>query len=246
MIVMQYANNGSLPSYLDQNINKLTWKMKLRCLRGIAYDLTDIHSNQLIHCDLHGGNIVLDDEWNDGQLTIPLICDLGLSKSVNSSGSTTSTIKGVLLYIAPEVLHSHKFTLKSDIYSFGIIMHQIANGEPPFRDWSSDDNLLAMRICNGLRPEMPDSTPEEYKKLAERCCDADPNNRPKDGSELYDIIHELLGELKNDDSVWNTIYYKKNIRPLSRIEKESKYSSRLLPTGNLPKPRNSWAETVEV
>ena len=123
-------------------------------------------------------------------------------------------------------------------------MHQIANGEPPFRDWSSDDKCLAMRICEGLRPEMPDSAPEEYKKLAERCCDADPNKRPKNGKELYDDICNVLE--KSNDGVWNTIYYNKNIRPLSRIEKESKYSSRLLPTGNLPKPRNSWAETVEV
>src|SRR5438128_7433344 len=176
MIVMQYANNGSLPSYLDKNINKLTWKMKLQYLRDIASRLDDIHARQLIHCDLHGGNIVLNDSYKT--TPTPLICDLGLSKSVNSSQSTTSTIQGVLPCIAPEVLHSRKFTRKSDIYSFGIIMYQIANGELPFRDWSSDDNLLAMRICNGLRPEMPDSTPEEYKKLAERCCDADPNNRP--------------------------------------------------------------------
>ena len=127
----------------------------------------------------------------------------------------------------------------------GIIMYQIADGEPPFRNWLSDDNLLAMRICNGLRPEMPDSAPDEYKKLAERCCDADPNNRPANGEELYDIIRKLIDEI-NDDSVWNTIYCNKNTRPLSRIEKESKYSSRLLPTGNLPKPRNSWEETIEV
>src|SRR5438128_8030420 len=197
----------------------------------IMVDLYNIHTNDLIHCDLHGGNIVLHQ-------TAPLICDLGLSKSVNSSQSTTSTIQGVLPYIAPEVLHSRKFTRKSDIYSFGIIMYQIANGEPPFRNWLSDDNLLAMRICNGLRPEMPDSAPDEYKKLAERCCDADPNNRPEAG-ELYWIIHELIDDIKDDDDVWNTIYCNKNIRPLSRIEKESKYSSRLLPTGNLPKPRNS-------
>src|SRR5438128_2024319 len=101
-----------------------------------------------------------------------------------------------------------------------------------------------MRICNGLRPEMPDSTPEEYKKLAERCCDADPNNRPKDGRELYRIIDKLYDKIKDNDSVWNTIYHNENIRPLSRIEKESKYSSRLLPTENLPKPRNSWVFEV--
>jgi serine/threonine protein kinase len=168
MIVMQYANNGSLPSYLYQNINKLTWKMKLQYLRDIAGHLNDIHTMSLIHCDLHGGNIVFNDN-KYGQSTKPLICDLGLSKFVNSSQSTTSTVQGVLPYIAPEVLHSHKFTQKSDIYSFGIIMYQIADGEPPFRNWLSDDNLLAMRICNGLRPEMPDSAPDEYEKLAKRC-----------------------------------------------------------------------------
>ena len=239
---MQYANNGSLPSYLDKNINKMTWNMKLQYLKDIAHNLRVIHDKHLIHCDLHGGNIILNQYgWSTPS---PFVCDLGLSKSVNSSQSTTSTVQGVLPYIAPEVLHSHKFTQKSDIYSFGIIMYQIADGEPPFRNWLSDDNLLAMRICNGLRPEMPDSTPEEYKKLAERCCDADPNNRPKDGNVLYYIIRDLMKEIKDDDSVWNTIYHKKNIRPLSRIEKESKYSSRLLPTGNLPIPRNSWAVEV--
>ena len=62
MIVMQYANNGSLLSYLDQNINKLMWKAKLRHLHDIAYCLREIHDVGLVHCDLHSnsGNIVLD------------------------------------------------------------------------------------------------------------------------------------------------------------------------------------------
>src|SRR5438128_4729578 len=81
MIVMQYANNGSLLSYLDQNINKLTWRRKLECLRDIADYLNDIHRVGLVHCDLHGGNIVLHD---GDDATKSLICDLGLSQSVNS------------------------------------------------------------------------------------------------------------------------------------------------------------------
>ena len=59
MIVMQYASNGSLLSYLDQNINKLTWVDKLWCLYSIAGYLINIHSMGLVHCDLHGENIVL-------------------------------------------------------------------------------------------------------------------------------------------------------------------------------------------
>src|SRR5437879_3261804 len=114
MIVMQYANYGSLSSYLEQNINKLTWKMKLQYLIRIAENLQNIHDGRLIHCDLHGGNIVLTDEkYGQSTITMPLICDLGLSKSTFLPRSTTSTIQGVLPYIAPEVLHSHKFTQKT-------------------------------------------------------------------------------------------------------------------------------------
>ena len=58
MIVMQYASNGSLLSYLDQNINKLTWKDKLQHLYDIARYLYYIYDAGLVHCDLHGGNIV--------------------------------------------------------------------------------------------------------------------------------------------------------------------------------------------
>src|SRR5438105_6181861 len=88
MIVMQYANKGNLLSYLDQNINKLTWMDKLRCLSDIAFRLCDIHYAELVHCDLHGGNIVLHDD-------ISLICDLGLSRPANSH-KQGSSVQGVL------------------------------------------------------------------------------------------------------------------------------------------------------
>ena len=93
----------------------------------------------------------------------------------------------------------------------------------------------------GLRPSMPDSAPEEYKKLAERCCDADPDKRP-DAYPLWKDIAELIYEMdrsNSDDYAWNAVYHN-DVKPLSRFEKESKYSSKLLPTGDLPKPRNSY------
>jgi len=212
--------------------------MKLQRLRGIVDYLYTIHRMGLVHCDLHGGNIVLHDKYHHGS-NAPFICDFGLSRSVNSR-SSDSTIRGVLPFIAPEVFHTCKFTQKSDVYSFGIIMYLIATGEPPFREWSFD-KCLAMRVCEGLRPVMPDSAPEEYKKLAERCCDADPDKRPDARTLEYDIRNLIYG-VRNDDAVsnaWNTIYHN-NVKPLSRLEKESKYSSTFLPTGDLPKPRNSY------
>ena len=241
IIVMEHANNGSLLSYLVQNINKLTWKMKLQHLKDIADYLTIIHDAGIVHCDIHGGNILLhNDDGNESgteeELCIStlLICDLGLSQSVNSHKSN-STIQGVLPFIAPEVFHTCKFTQESDIYSFGIIMYLIATGEPPFRDRPFDRDLVH-DVMGGLRPSMPDSAPEEYKRLAAMCCDADPEKRP-DILKVIDIIFKTTVDYFGKDSGWNTIYHN-DIKPLSRFEKESKYSSRFLPTGDLPKPRN--------
>ena len=118
-------------------------------------------------------------------------------------------------------------------------MYLIATGEQPFKDRQFDRDLIC-DVLDGLRPTMPDSAPEEYKKLAGWCCDADPDKRP-DASILWSDIRDLVNEMNksNPDDVWDTIYHN-NIRPLSRLEKESKYSSKLLPTGDLPKPRNSY------
>jgi len=69
------------------------------------------------------------------------------------------------------------------------------------------------------------------------CCDADANKRP-----IIDNLHGLIRELLNgnsNDCIWKTIY-RNYVRPLSSLEKESKYSSNLLPTEDLPKPRNSY------
>jgi len=202
---MQYANNGSLLSYLNQNINKLTWKDKLEHLGNIACVLRTIHDVGFVHCDLHGGNIVLHDD--DDDIHEAFICDLGRSRSVNSR-QQNSTVRGVLSFIAPEVFHTRKYTQKSDVYSFGLIMYLVATGEPPFRDRQFDSNLIC-DIMGGLRPSMPDSAPEEYKKLAERCCDADPDKRP-DALGLWNGIYELIKNVvedNSDDSVWNIIYH---------------------------------------
>src|SRR5437016_13751352 len=69
MIVMRYANNGNLLSYLDQSINELTWKRKLLSLRTISQNLWTIHNAGLVHCNLHDGNIVV----RNGNVL--LICD---------------------------------------------------------------------------------------------------------------------------------------------------------------------------
>ncbi|CAB4477068.1 unnamed protein product [Rhizophagus irregularis] len=113
--------------------------------------------------------------------------NFGLSRPSNEQKSSDSNkIVGVLPYIAPEVLNGEPYTLSSDIYSFGVVMAELSSGKPPFYKRKHDGGL-ALEICNGLRPEFGKGTPEIYKKLAHRCMNANPNQRPT-ANELHEIL----------------------------------------------------------
>jgi len=99
MMVLKYAEDGSLRNYLDKNYDKLTWKTKFHDLWFVTYGLHIIHKNELIHQDLHIGNILKLKEN-------ACITDMGLCKPAdyNISENTKKSIYGVLPYIAPEIL----------------------------------------------------------------------------------------------------------------------------------------------
>src|SRR5947207_10019761 len=65
-------------------------------------------------------------------------------------------------------------------------MAELSSGKPPFYKRKHDASL-ALEICNGLRPEFAKETPEIYKKLAHRCMNANPNQRPT-ANELDDVL----------------------------------------------------------
>jgi len=81
-------------------------------------------------------------------------------------------------------------------------MYLVASGERPFGNRLLDSDLVR-DIMGGLRPDMPDSAPEAYKKLAERCCDADPNKRLAS----WELWFHLKKIDKDESHIWNTIYH---------------------------------------
>ncbi|RIA87166.1 kinase-like domain-containing protein, partial [Glomus cerebriforme] len=173
MMVLHYAVHGSLRNYLDKCYDKLSWHSKIYYLNWIADGLNKIHKNELIHRDLHIGNILYTDFLGG----LACITDMGLCKPVNYDALEKKSVYGVLSYIAPEVLRGQNYTKASDIYSFGIIMYEMISGLPPYHDVSHDENL-AMKICQGLRPRFNIKVPQLIVHLIKRCLDANQLNRP--------------------------------------------------------------------
>src|ERR1043166_7128860 len=154
---MEYANNGSLRKYLPSVI-KFNWLTKLRLLESIIYGLAGLHNSDLVHNDLHDGNILMS-------RSLSHISDLGLCKPIsyfhNSSTKNKNDVYGVLPYIAPEVLRGNRSTPASDIYSFSMIMWELVSGVPPFDD-RAHDLQLSLSICKGERPEIIENIPKCY------------------------------------------------------------------------------------
>src|SRR6185436_19438902 len=179
MMIIQFANQGNLRHILSSNFKNMLWKDKIILLYNLLYDLKNLHGLGYFHKDFHSGNILQNNNTS-------FVSDFGLSGPSNEQKSDDK-ICGVLPYIAPEVLNGEPYTLSSDIYSFGVVMAEISSGKSPFYERKHDASL-ALKICNGLRPEFGKGTPEIYKKLAHRCVNANPNQRPT-ANELRDILN---------------------------------------------------------
>src|SRR6266487_1384831 len=159
-MVLNYAPEGNLRNYLQQNHSNLTLKDRITIFVYLCDSLDDIHEKDLIHCDLHSGNILVDGGCC-------YITDLGLCGPVDDKSS--NKIYGVTPYIAPEILHGNKNTKESDVYSIGMLMWEIFSGHPPFDDKAHDCHLI-LDICKGLRPPILSNMPKEYVEMMQRCC----------------------------------------------------------------------------
>ncbi len=217
---MDYADEGNLRNHLS-NLPNHKWKYKLRLLNDIIRGLDTLHLLNLVHGDLHSGNILY-------YYLRFYITDFGLCRpEVNQSDGK---VFGVLPYIAPEVLDLKPYTKASDIYSFGIVMNEYLSGETPYNDIAHDLSL-AIGICQGIRPVISKDTPKLLADLIIKCWDSDPEDRPT-AKELYQILNklnyekneknsEIYSQLEESDRIREKIREKKLKEPKS-IELVSK------------------------
>ncbi|OMP04558.1 S-locus glycoprotein [Corchorus olitorius] len=143
ILVYEYLPNKSLDFFLfgTKNIFTLAWGTRVHIIEGIAQGLLYLHEFsrlQIIHRDLKASNILLDEYMN------PKISDFGMARIFGGSGPrTTNRIVGTYGYMAPEYALEGVFSVKSDVFSFGVLLLEILSGKKNTGFYQSNSiNLL--------------------------------------------------------------------------------------------------------
>jgi len=121
LIITEYYQNGSLHDYLQKNQN-ISWRKCVVMLQGIAAALVHLHAQQILHCDLHLRNVLMDNDNHSVRVT-----DLGLAKLLPDGEDHIVHMSLVLWNVtAPEALNGY-WCKGADIYSFGTLIWQLCH-----------------------------------------------------------------------------------------------------------------------
>ncbi|XP_062087458.1 cysteine-rich receptor-like protein kinase 44 [Humulus lupulus] len=161
LLVYEFVQNGSLDHFIFDPRKRvdLDWDRRYKIIGGVARGILYLHEDsrlRIIHRDIKASNILLDDEMN------PKISDFGCARLfVDQAQDNTNRIVGTYGYMAPEYAMRGQFSIKSDVFSFGVLLLEMISGQNinNFHQGGLIDDLLSCTWTHwreGIASEMVD------------------------------------------------------------------------------------------
>lgn len=193
----------SLTGVLQQHPD-LDWDTKYRFAYHAAVGMMYLHGLNRCHRDLKSSNLLVSSDMH-----VVKVADFGTSKFMHGAASKSPDIStrldmtqtqgvGTPLWMAPEILAGEAYDLRCDIYSYGIVLWEIATHDIPWRHLA--DTLrtledLRTHVLANKRPPLSMHVPDAYRALVVCCWDADPARRPPFSSVVLSKIFRAASTL---------------------------------------------------
>lgn len=217
-IVMEYIEGKTLKQLLQKR-GALTLPEVIDIMSQLTDGLSHAHEAYIIHRDIKPQNIMIEDNG------LVKITDFGIAMALNSTQLTqTNSVMGSVHYLPPEQANGKGSTIKSDIYSLGILMYELLAGSVPFKgDTAVEIALKHMKEkMPSIRKQNP-TIPQSVENIVLKATAKNPKNR-------YDSVREMYNDLQTameKDNEKRIVYeYPENdleeTKVIAPIAKESK------------------------
>ncbi|KNC47314.1 uncharacterized protein AMSG_11783 [Thecamonas trahens ATCC 50062] len=187
-LVTEFCTHGSVHSKLTDPSVRFDWPRRVKIAHDIAKGMHYLHSLDMpiMHRDLKTPNVLLDSTWT------AKLCDFGLAR-IKSSHSTMTKC-GTIAWTAPEVLTGKRYSLKADVYSFGLVLWELVTAKFPYIELKGTPTVKIVKmILNGHRPNVSREWPKGYVALMKRCWSDQPKSRPT----FSELLVELTAMIDN-------------------------------------------------
>jgi beta-lactam-binding protein with PASTA domain/tRNA A-37 threonylcarbamoyl transferase component Bud32 len=180
-IVMEYVKGRSLKEILTQD-GPLDSDLIAEYSSDITSALAYAHQNGVVHRDVKPGNILITE---NGKVKVT---DFGIARAGTSESLTqTGSVMGTATYFSPEQAQGYNVDGRSDIYSLGIVMYELATGAPPF----SADTPIAVAFKHVSEKLVPPSVrnPDiaaDFEAIIQKCLEKDPDRRYSNANDVHD------------------------------------------------------------
>ena len=183
-IVMEYIEGKTLKQLLQKR-GALTLTEVIDIMSQLTDGLSHAHEAYIIHRDIKPQNIMIEDNG------LVKITDFGIAMALNSTQLTqTNSVMGSVHYLPPEQANGKGSTVKSDIYSLGILMYELLTGSVPFKG----DNAVEIALKHmkeklpSIRKQNP-TIPQSVENIVLKATAKNPKNR-------YDTVREMYNDLQ--------------------------------------------------